>query len=81
MTYDRKKICKALRDRGFTGNIELFFWHNDGWYCNCDQLMHDWLGQHSNHAVQQIKEGMLDQRFEQYKQRLEYQAEQELQGN
>lgn len=60
MSKLKNKINKALTNRGFTGEIELFFWANDGWYCNCDQLKHEWLGQHYKHSIEQIKEGLFD---------------------
>ena len=57
----KNEIKKALINRGFTGDIKLFFWPNDGWYGHCDQFQHIWLGQHSKHSVEQIKEGFYDE--------------------
>lgn len=57
---NRNYIKKALQDRGFTGTIDLYFWNNDGWYCDCDQMLHDWIGQNAKHAIQKIKRGDFD---------------------
>ena len=53
----RKDIKKELDDRGFSGEIELFFHKNDGWYCNCDQMNFEWLGQNAIHSIERIKNG------------------------
>ena len=63
MSVKRYKIILELRARGFTGEIELFFWPKDGWYAQCDQLKHDWLGQNWKHSIEQIKEGLFDNRL------------------
>lgn len=60
MSLTRKDIIKALKDRGFTGTIDLYFWRSDGWYCDCDQMMHDWIGQNVRHVLIRINRGDFD---------------------
>lgn len=60
MNHYRKQIVQALKDRGFTGEIQLYYWHNDGWYCDCNELCHTWIGQHKRHAIEQINKGIFD---------------------
>lgn len=60
MSRNRQMIISALKTRGFTGEFELFFWHQDGWYCNCDQMLHDWIGQNVKHVLKEIESGKYD---------------------
>ena len=60
MSKYRNQIIKALKEKGFTGEFHLYYWNNDGWYCDCDQLCHAWIGQHVLDAIKQIKDGYLN---------------------
>jgi hypothetical protein len=61
MSKFRDDIKISLTNRGFTGEIKLFFWPKDGWYAHCDQFKHIWLGQHGKHSIEQINEGLFDE--------------------
>lgn len=63
MSRSRCKIIEALKARGFTGNFELYYWNNDGWYCDCDQMMHGWIGYNINDVLIEINKGIYDKRI------------------
>ena len=61
MTVTKRKIIKALKDKGFTDYIEpfkLFYWANDGWYLHCDQVLHICIGVNARDCINQINEGV-----------------------
>ncbi len=52
---NRIKISKALVLIGFKPPFEFYFWHNDGWYVDSEELDHHWIGQNSGHALERLK--------------------------
>jgi len=60
MSKNKRKIINEMKNRGFTGNIELFYWANDGWYCQCDQLSHIHIGYNIKDVMRQLKNGEHD---------------------
>lgn len=60
MSRNKNKIIEALKARGFTGNFELYYWNNDGWYCDCDQMKHDWIGFNTPDVLREIEKGKYD---------------------
>jgi ribosomal protein S8 len=60
MSRYKNQIINVLKERGFTGDFQLYYWNNDGWYCDCDQLCFQWIGQNVLDAIHEIKKGYLD---------------------
>ena len=53
----KKHLINTLKDTGFTGDIELYYTANDGWYLHCDQCAQDWIGQNIGDCVRRLKLG------------------------
>ncbi len=61
MSYKRKKVIEALRERGFTGEIEIYVYRKDGWYLHCDQCSHKYIGQNYWDCLERTRDGTNDQ--------------------
>lgn len=53
----KKDLVNTLNNVGFTGNIELFYHANDGWYLHCNECSQDWIGQNIGDCIRRLKLG------------------------
>lgn len=60
MSRNKKAITKELISRGFSEPIELFYWPNDGWYVQCNEMRHMHIGYNAADVLRQIKKGIFN---------------------
>jgi hypothetical protein len=54
MTRTRTNMMNALMKLGFTGPFEFYYWKSDGWYVDCNELMHHYIGLNSRDVLYRL---------------------------